>query len=229
MLRMSIDGLDRILEADPPAGSVLLVTGGEGTLKSSLVLAMMSRYLEGSAEHGLYASLEQTKDSHLRNMDSIGIRWHENLHIFDYRDMRIEWKDHRLDMFSMTKDVLDMYIDRYRDLTIFAIDSLNALYALSSKTNLRRNVYDFLTMLRDRCLTSILILETGDDSGKGGERFLSDGIIELGVIESYDGVKRYLQIRKMRGVRHLMEKHHLVVKPGGLEVVGPIYGHPSTS
>lgn len=229
MLRMSIEGLDRVLDADPPAGSVLLVTGWEGTLKSSLVLAMMSRYLEGSAEHGLYASLEQTRDSHLKNMDSIGIRWHENLHIFDYRDMRIEWKEHSLDMFSMTREVLDTYIDRYRDLTLFAIDSLNALYALSPKANLRRNVYDFLTALRDRGLTSILILEKGDDVGKGGERFLSDGIIELGVIESYDGVKRYLQIRKMRGVKHQMEKHHLVVKPGGIEVLGPIYGPTTTA
>lgn len=93
MLRTCVEGLDRVLETDPPPGSVLLVTGGEGTLKSSLVLAMMSRYLEFSGGHGLYTSLEQARESHVRNMESIGIRCHEHLHIFDYRDMRVEWRE----------------------------------------------------------------------------------------------------------------------------------------
>ena len=36
----------------------------------------------------LYVTLEQNAESHLRNMNSLGIKKGSNLHIFDYRDMR---------------------------------------------------------------------------------------------------------------------------------------------
>jgi KaiC/GvpD/RAD55 family RecA-like ATPase len=55
------------------------------------------------------------------------------------------------------------------------------------------------------------------------EHFLADGVIELGLIEAADGVKRYIQIRKMRAVNHKMEKHQLAVGEQGLSVLGSIY------
>ena len=48
-------------------------------------------------------------------------------------------------------------------------------------------------------------------------------MIELGLIEAAEGVKRYIQIRKMRGVNHRMEKNQLVVGKQGLSVLGSIY------
>jgi len=55
------------------------------------------------------------------------------------------------------------------------------------------------------------------------ERYLADSIIELGIVENQERVKRYIQIKKMRAVKHKMEKHQLIVGKDGLSVLGPVY------
>jgi len=72
MLRSTLKGLENVLESDIPQGSVVLVIGAEGALKSGFVFNIMSSYLKAhDGEHGLYVTLEQTSESHLRNMDSL--------------------------------------------------------------------------------------------------------------------------------------------------------------
>ncbi|MGA9099293.1 MAG: ATPase domain-containing protein, partial [Methanotrichaceae archaeon] len=141
----TITGLEKVFDSDIPKGSVVLVVGTEGTLKSTLVLNMLSNYLINRAEHGLYITLEQAKDSHLKNMEGIGIRRADSLEIFDYRDLRREWEDFEPDMVRMTEEILKFYEDKYRNLTVFALDSLNALHALSEVENSRRSMYHFFS------------------------------------------------------------------------------------
>ena len=230
MFRDTIKGLDKIIEEDIPKGSIILVTGAEGTLKSSLVFGMISRYLEKNNEFGLYVTLEQTKESHMKNMESMGLTTNCALHMFDYSDMRAEWKDNELDIIKVTEEIIDFYRCKQEKLTVFALDSLNALCSLSNESNFRRSLYYFFSNLRDKGLTSFLIMETplsgtsilAYDTGRP-EHFLADGVIELGLIEAAEGVKRYIQIRKMRGVNHRMEKNQLVVGKQGLSVIGSIY------
>jgi KaiC/GvpD/RAD55 family RecA-like ATPase len=230
MFRNAINGLEKLLSTEIPQGSVILVTGSEGTLKSGLVFSMVSNYLAAGNGRGLYVTLEQTQESHLKNMSSLGIQKSDNLQMFDYQDMRREWKDYDLDMIKLTDEVIDFYRDKYNDLTIFALDSLNALYSLSEESNLRMQTYRFFSNLRERGLTSFLIMENHlsrnpwqfQDHNRP-EHFLADGTIELGVIEDKGGVKRYIQISKMRAVKHAMEKHQLMIDKNGINILGPIY------
>lgn len=208
----------------------MLIIGKEGTLKSTLVLNMLSNYLIDGSERGLYLTLEQTKDSLLRNMECIGIRRADSLEIFDYRDLRREWEDFEPDMVRMTEEILKFYEDKYCDITVFALDSLNALHALSEVENSRRSMYHFFSRLREKGLTSFLIVEginrycSEPVYGQNQpEFFLADGLIELGVLENVEDVKRYIQIRKMRSTKHAMEKHQLVIGHKGLEILGKIY------
>jgi len=230
MLKNAINGLDNLLMNEIPAGSVILVNGAEGTLKSGLVFSMLSNHIAVTGDHGLYVSLEQTKASHLQNMDSLGIKKERSLHIFDYQDMREEWIDRELDFIKMTEEVIDFYKNKYGNLTIFALDSLNALYSISDDAHLRNNMYHFFLSLREEGLTSFLIMESPLSKLMGQftewhqpERFLADGTIELGMIEGNGVVKRYIQILKMRSTRHAMEKHQLVIDENGLNILGPIY------
>jgi KaiC/GvpD/RAD55 family RecA-like ATPase len=230
MLKNTINGLDKILVGDIPKGSVILVTGGEGTLKSGLVFSMMTDYISANDEHGLYATLEQNTDSHLRNMRSLGIKEEHNLHIFDYRDMRLEWMDSELDLIKTTEEIIDSYKEKYENIALFALDSLNALYSISDQGNMRTKIYNFFSHLRDEELTSFLIMESAQSRISGQfssfhqvEHFLADGTIELGMIEGKGGVKRYIQILKMRATRHAMEKHQLIIDDNGINILGPIY------
>ena len=230
MLKNTINGLDKILIDDIPRGSVILVTGAEGTLKSGLVFSMMANYLSANDEHGLYATLEQNLESHLSNMKSLGIKENPNLHIFDYRDMRQEWMDSELDLIKTTEEVIDSFKEKYDNLTLFALDSLNALYSISDPGDMRKKIYNFFTHLRDEELTSFLIMESAQSRMSGQftqlhqvEHFLADGTIELGMIEGKGGVKRYIQILKMRATKHAMEKHQLTIGDNGPNIFGPIY------
>lgn len=84
VFKTGVRGLERVFEGEIPDGSIILVTGREGTLKSGLVFSLISSYLSHTDQHGLYVSLEQTKESHLKNMVSLGVERSFGLHIFDY-------------------------------------------------------------------------------------------------------------------------------------------------
>ncbi len=234
MFKDSIIGLDKLFkDGDMPIGSVILITGIEGALKSSFIFSMISNYIAGTGEHGLYASLEETIESHLKNVESLGIKKSDRLHIFDYKDMRFESNKEELDIVKVTEDMIDFYREKYDNLTVFALDSLNAFYSISTGVNPRKNIYHFFTMLRDKGLTSFLIMETcsaekyvfvrSADNVEHPEYFLADGIIELGVIEAKENVKRYIQIRKMRTANHSMEKHQIMAGKDGVSILGSVY------
>ena len=230
MLKDTINGLDKILFVEIPKGSVILVTGAEGTLKSGLVFSMMTNHIAANDEHALYVTLEQNGESHLRNMNSLGIKKESDLHIFDYRDMRLEWMNSELDLIKMTEEVIESYKDKYDNLTLFALDSLNALYSISEHENMRSKIYNFFTRLREEGITSFLIMESAPSrvgvqfsQFHQTEHFLADGTIELGMIEGMGGVKRYIQILKMRATKHAMEKHQLTIDENGISIRGPIY------
>ena len=227
MFRNAIDGLDHLLDSEIPQGSIVVVTGAEGTLKSSVVFKLVSSALAASGEHGLYLTLDQSKESHFENMESLGLEKSESLHVFDYHDVRREWKDRELDMIRITEEIIDFYKEKYDNLALFALDSLESLYSLSEKAHMRKSMYQLFSKLRDDDLTSFLIVEAPRSeilvNRRRPEHFLADGVIELGIIEGKGGIKRYIQIPKMRATKHALDKHQLLVDEDGIHVLGSIY------
>ncbi|MGQ9787716.1 MAG: RAD55 family ATPase [Candidatus Hadarchaeaceae archaeon] len=230
MLRDTVKGLDKVMKNDIPQGYVVLVTGGVGSMKSSFVFSILSSYLSKQEdEFGVYVTLEESRESHMRNMESLRIKRPKNLQIFDYQDIRKEWREEEptLNMMSITEDVIKFYKEEMKNkFTVFCLDSLNALQTLAKSDNLRRESYHFFNLLRDSGLASFIIQESqiiGEGRRHIPESYLADGVIELGVIETPELITRYIQVRKMRACRHSMKKHQLIVNEGGLEVLGPIY------
>lgn len=227
MLKDTIDGLDKIFERDIPPNYVLIIKGSFGTLKSGFMHTMLSNYLaKRKDEFGVYATLEESKESHLRNIASLGIKTPNNLEMFDYSDIRSEWKkeekEGKLDIVKITEDIIKFYKEEKKEkFTIFAMDSFNALCSLAEVR--RIDSYHFFTYLRDSGLTSLVALETNGQQVMVPEFFLADGAIELGTIEMHNDVLRYIQVQKMRTVKHSMKKYQLVVERNGLSVLEPIY------
>ena len=229
MLRDTVKGLVEVFKTDVPRGFIVLVTGGVGTIKSGFVHNVLSNYLaKNENEFGVYATLEEPKKSHLRNMASLGIKKPSNLQIFDYQDIRKEWRkeEPELDMVGITEDIVKFYKEEQGEkFTVFALDSLNALQSLAKIENIRRESYHFFTLLRDSGLASFIIQEIPGFAERAHipESYMADGVIEVGTIETPEAVTRYLQVRKMRATEHSMRKHQLVVTKEGLEVLGPVY------
>jgi KaiC/GvpD/RAD55 family RecA-like ATPase len=229
MLRDSLKGMDRILKTEIPRNFLIMVTGMVGTLKSGFVHNVMSNYLnKNKEEFGVYATLEEPKESHLRNVASLGIKRPDRLQIFDYQDLRKEWKEEEpeLDMARIAEDTIKFYKEELGErFSIFALDSLNALMALAKMENPRRETYHFFRTLREMGLTAFFIQETTPELGRGfsPESYMVDGLIQLGVVETPEDVIRYIQVKKMRATEHSMRKYQLRVTREGLEILGPVY------
>src|SRR5205823_781937 len=86
--RDAIDGLEKVIRTDITPPKVILVTGPPGSMKTSFCYTLMSRYLKDTGEFGLYTTLEETVQSHLRNMDSLGVELSMNMQISDFTDLR---------------------------------------------------------------------------------------------------------------------------------------------
>ncbi len=230
MFAKAIAGMDQVFHGAVEPGKVILVRGEPGTLKSGLCFAALARLVEGGDSYAVYLTLEQDRDSHMDNMASLGLTLPARLIISDFTQMRREVQPERGEI-----DILDAILSLVRRFQVqgqklagFALDSLNALYALMPRdSDLRLRMFDFFAELRTMRVYALVIKESGpsaaDGLGYGGESFLTDGSILLGTLERQGDVMRYLQVVKMRGVQHSLKKHQLIVTERGPAVAGPVY------
>lgn len=47
-------------------------------------------------------------------------------------------------------EIINSYEEKYGNVTVFALDSLSALYAISAEIELRKNMYHLLSRLRQK-------------------------------------------------------------------------------
>lgn len=229
----TIEGLQNVFDNDIYQGAVVLITGAPGCLKSGFTYNILSEHLKQNDQFGIYMTLEETTESHIRNMKSLKIDLPDNLLISDYSDIRTRFESQENtqdtpDFMVMIEGVIKFFKNKEADrFTCFALDSLGALTTLIEKENLRSRMFHFFKMLRNYNLVAFIIMETprGYDvaNSDGGEGFLSDGIIEFGSMENPHDVTMYMQVLKMKAVSHSRKKHLIEIGEGGLAVLGPIF------
>ena len=228
MFMDTVKGMDKLFKNDIKPPKVILVTGPPGSMKSSFVYSVMATYLNTNGdEFGLYTTLEEGVQSHLQNMESIGVNPPINMQMTDFANIR-SGAEEEVDYIELTIKMIDHFKDKFGDkFAVFAFDSLGALYSLMEDTaHMRRKIFHFFKLIRELNLVTFLIMERahmGEASILGNEGFLTDGIVHLGLMRKQGKLLRFLQIEKMRACKHSMEMHALEVTPGGLMVLGPIF------
>ena len=231
MLRDAINGMSSVLDSDIFPGTIILITGPPGSLKSGFTFDALSSYLSAHPDkRGLYMTLEETTESHLRNMSSLGIEVPDNLIISDYSDIRTRFESDEVehpDFMDLISNVITFFKNHEgEEFDVFGFDSLGALYSLTATENLRSRVFHFFKMLRENQLTSFVVMESPNGSslpvGAGSEGFLCDGIIRLGTINANQDILLYLQVVKMRATAHSRKKFLLEVTESGVAVLSPV-------
>jgi KaiC/GvpD/RAD55 family RecA-like ATPase len=232
MFKDSVEGLDRVFKTDIEKPKVILVTGPPGSMKTSFCFSLMTKYLQSTGEFGIYTTLEETAESHVKNMGSLGIKMTSNLKISDVTELReidlaVGESENPDYVHFIEKAISHLKKKHEEKFSIFTIDSLGALYSLMEDvSNMRKRMFYFFKMLRDNNLFSLVVMERaigGDSQLLGNEGFLVDGIIEMGLERSRGKLFRYVQVEKMRACQHSMEKHAIEIGKDGMKVLGPIF------
>src|SRR3989475_5828384 len=206
LLQTYVDGLDRALGGGIPRGSTVLVAGTPGTMKTSLILWMMHENARLNGVKSLYVSLEQDMDSLKAGAARMGMKnLHESsVYILDMGQLRrgLARSESSKDWFTILYEIIKEAVSA-SGYGVLALDSLEALYALSEIKTPRRGMFHFLSSIKDLRLTTFLVAEQPFGStrlAQWGEDFLADGILNLrqGCVRR-SGVPPAARGRKARG------------------------------
>jgi KaiC/GvpD/RAD55 family RecA-like ATPase len=227
-VKTHVDGLDELLGGGIPEGSIVLVSGAPGTMKTSLTYHI----LHANARHGekgLYVSLEQSRASLLDHTEGLGYRLESadgGLSILDLAALRKKFTGPAdqpwMDLFKLYTQGLRSSFD-YR---LLVLDSLDALEILAKFQSVRRELFGLIKWLRALGVTAFLLGELPAEGlgsqdranrayAKHKEEYLADGIVHLRLARQGEfGMQRQLRVVKMRGTRHDTGYHALVFDNG---------------
>jgi len=200
--------LDFILGGGIPVGHVVIVNGPAGTMKSTLSYYILHRAAVKSAKRSMYFSLEQKRDSLIRQMERMGMSLKDTaggMVVVDMVDLRKatanEPGDWRAIMMRYVRNVhAQMPFD------FFVLDSLESFKSMAQFEFTRESMKDLFDWFKELKITVLVITEKPIDilfQSVQGETYLADGVVELQMKEFDDAkVYRWLRCVKMRGMQN---------------------------
>lgn len=231
-----VEGLDDKLEGGIPARHIVLVCGRAGSMKSSFSYSILYNLAKRDKIKGVYLTLEQSRTSLIRHMKKLGfdaegmssliVNDLEDMVIIDMARLRKETDLAELKGIDWLNSIISQ-IKHYKEAfgcEIVVIDSMSALYSLTTFENPRSELFFFFEKLRDLGVTVLLITEMSDPDKEvfgtyGVEEFLADSIIHLKTEKSGKGTNLFLGVVKMRETNHDRNYFPLIVDKNGFEIV----------
>ena len=225
-----VPGFDEAMGGGIPAGSVVVVAGSAGTMKSSLTLSILLNNAAQGGTRALYASLEERPSSLLKQ--AIGLGLDTTSIPFKVRFLEFSGLQHQtaggnwLDYFQSS--VLAARATYGCD--ILVIDGLEGLAARMPMEDRRRDLFRFFEWLRSLDVTVLLTAERPDVfvnnavvMGRWDEDFLADGVIHLRLHVAADhDVQRRIRCVKMRRAAHDPSYLTLLVDGGRFVATKPM-------
>ncbi|MCK5283363.1 MAG: AAA family ATPase [Nanoarchaeota archaeon] len=198
---LSIKGLDDNIGGGLPTGSIMLVCGPAGTMKSSL--CFNSIYAEAEAKKNvLYITLEQSYVSLLNQMINMGYDFQKidvtvigsdpNIIKKKVKDIKASKKGHLIlsDLGSLRAtmkaqdapsadwwNIISRIVKTLKeevDISCVVLDSLNSLYVLSDFKNPRNKIFHIFNFFKQLGITAFFVSEMPKDSSKYCEYEIED-------------------------------------------------------
>ena len=226
-----INGIDRVVFSKQPEIGTILVEGDTGVLKTTFVTECIKTHLQANVEEiCLFITLKDDR-SFLESRQGITeLVEQKRLFIYNYDEIleSIPATLNKRNIFDAIAAVaFDFKKKHGKNFTLFAIDPINSLEATLKGDNLRRVLFHFFSQLNELETKNWIIMESYYKEALSNPilpyHFLADGIINLGMMETMDDVIRYLEIIKMRGVNHSLNKFQMSYKRDGLKILGAIH------
>ena len=206
--RLYVNELDDRMSTSIPAGSIVLVCGTPGTLKTTLCMNILYNHAKETRENVLYLTLEQDASDVVEQMIAFGYdmrQVQENLKVLDLSDLRNElleskkenseclapnlreWASQALVIDSQGKVDWMRTLTEYQEIlkadgiSVLCIDSLDALYSLMQQEDIRDTIFNFFESLRHLGMTVFLISEMKPGSEEFG-RYGNEGFLADGIV-----------------------------------------------
>ena len=228
-LRTYIEGLDERIAGGIRKGHAILLAGPPGAMKSSMALNMAYNNAKRDGVKVLYISVEESRESLLTSMKNLGMTDIDDtkMLIVDIGRLRIEHPDADTgrDWFRILKEYLRKKVDT-EGIRFVIVDSLTAIYALTTLENPRQELFHFFAFLKRLGITTLLISETHGgkgDLGTNNEDYLADGTILLKFVDVGEtDVQLRLRVVKMRHTKIYHGDLTLLFRNGQFVVTTPI-------
>lgn len=226
-----IPGMDELICGGFPINSVNLICGPAGSAKTTLTMQFIYNGAKDYDEPGIYISLEEGRENITRAMKIYGLdlEKYENekkLFLLDLSEIRRQvspGKDETaLVGFQALEKLLGTFIDKSgaKRLVVDSVTALGLFYG-SSSDEMRNEMFRFVKFLKDKKITALLITESNEGAHKtkyGIEEFLTDSFIALELEDVKGGLRRSINIRKMRFTKHNTDKHPLLLTETGINI-----------
>lgn len=219
-----IQGFDDKLNGGVPPGSIVLLCGESGTMKSTIAFNILYHNALREDRNGVYVALEQSRDgltSHLRQMGLDPKDVEDRLSIVDLGIIRKSLgnsEDAWMEIFRMYASNLKRTIG----FDLLVVDSLQVLELIARLANPREGLFRLFEWLRELDATVFIISEMStseDPYGKNGEEFLADGIVHMKMQTVGDAnIQRRIRCVKLRGTSHSPNFYTLIYQNGLFQV-----------
>jgi circadian clock protein KaiC len=219
-----VPGLDEVLHGGLIPERAYLVRGGPGTGKTTLGLHFL---MAGAAqgENALLITLESNEaqlraDAAAQRLDLSGVTV---LDLSPTRDFFAENQSY--DIFSpadverdpTTRQIVET-IEELKPVRVF-VDAITTLrYLAPDDFQFRKQALSFMRYLVEHGATVVMSSEPTANVPDDDLRFMSDGILELGVSAEHGTLRRTLSVAKLRGSDFAGGHHSLRLTDHGMEV-----------
>lgn len=227
-----VKGLDPRMEGGIPKGSVVIIEGPAGCMKSTLAYSILHFNALKSGKSGLYVTIEQPAAEIEAQMTHIGMsrkaspELAQKVRFLDLGQVRAFLaqsgeNEREADWFASILAQIKAAREK-SPVDMVVLDSLNGVFALEEDSEPRLALFHFVSELKELGLTIFLIHEVGGSSKaeeEGVAGFLADGIIVLERKRVDENVSLQLAVTKLRKTAHDHSYFPFLVRQGMLEVV----------
>jgi len=215
-----IPGLDKEMEGGFVKDSVILVTGGTGTGKTTFCGQYLWEGLK-KGEAGLYISLEEDPEDIKTDLRRYG---------FDFEKYEKEGTfklvyQNPFEVSDLPSAVVNAINSVNAKRVVIDPISIVAMY-LKDAAVMRKRLFELIRLLKKTGVTAVVTSEILDNeigergggslSRDGVSEFVADGVIVLNLFGIGGGITRSILIRKMRRTKHGTDIYPIDMGPNGI-------------
>ncbi|MGM0605596.1 MAG: RAD55 family ATPase [Halobacteriota archaeon] len=221
-LPSGVDGFDSLVDGGFPAGRLFILSGPPGSGKTTFSAQFLT---EGALndEKCLYVSMHETRAGILEDMSGYEFGFDRAMKLdtvnfldaFSAEGKRFLGAPGEPDTRNNVTSRLSGFINS-RDIDRLVVDSTMLLrYLLDDDED---TLIQFLTALKRTDATTLLVSEMTDPSAYTDEHFLAHGVVFFHNYLEEDGMRRGIQVIKMRGTDVDTDIHRLAFDTDGIHV-----------